>query len=155
MAPRPSASSGGLRLIGTAREKAGVLSFVIPGKRTEDIGAALDKEGIAVRSGHHCAQPALRRFGLETSVRPSVALYNTREDLDVLKAVLPPDRIGSQPSNRPRTPRPLTFEGRSMVQAPGSDRSAAAGAMDPASALAGGEVADPGQAVVAIVGSSW
>ena len=78
----------GLRLIGTAREKAGVLSFVIPGKRTEDIGAALDKEGIAVRSGHHCAQPALRRFGLETSVRPSVALYNTHDDLDALKAAL-------------------------------------------------------------------
>ena len=78
----------GLRLVGTAREKAGVLSFVIPGKRTEDIGAALDKEGIAVRSGHHCAQPALRRFGLETSVRPSVALYNTHDDLDALKAAL-------------------------------------------------------------------
>jgi len=78
----------GLRLIGTAREKAGVLSFVIPGKRTEDIGAALDKEGIAVRSGHHCAQPALRRFGLETSVRPSVALYNTHDDLDALQAAL-------------------------------------------------------------------
>jgi cysteine desulfurase / selenocysteine lyase len=78
----------GLRLVGTAREKAGVLSFVIPGKRTEDIGAALDKEGIAVRSGHHCAQPALRRFGLETSVRPSVALYNTHDDLDALKGAL-------------------------------------------------------------------
>jgi cysteine desulfurase/selenocysteine lyase len=78
----------GLRLVGTAREKAGVLSFVIPGKRTEDIGAALDKEGIAVRSGHHCAQPALRRFGLETSVRPSVALYNTHDDLDALKNAL-------------------------------------------------------------------
>jgi cysteine desulfurase / selenocysteine lyase len=78
----------GLRLIGTAREKAGVLSFVIPGKRTEDIGSALDKEGIAVRSGHHCAQPALRRYGLETSVRPSVALYNTHDDLDALKASL-------------------------------------------------------------------
>ncbi len=78
----------GLRLVGTAREKAGVLSFVIPGKRTEEIGAALDKEGIAVRSGHHCAQPALRRFGLETSVRPSVALYNTNDDIDALKAAL-------------------------------------------------------------------
>ena len=78
----------GLRLIGTAREKAGVLSFVIPGKRSEDIGAALDKEGIAVRSGHHCAQPTLRRFGLETSVRPSVALYNTHDDLDALKTAL-------------------------------------------------------------------
>ena len=56
----------GLRLIGTAHEKAGVLSFVLDGCRTEDVGKALDREGIAVRSGHHCAQPILRRFGLET-----------------------------------------------------------------------------------------
>jgi cysteine desulfurase/selenocysteine lyase len=82
-----------VRLIGTAREKAGVLSFVIPGLPSEQIGAALAQEGIAVRSGHHCAQPALRRFGLETSVRPSLALYNTREDLDALVHVL--KRLGS------------------------------------------------------------
>lgn len=74
----------GLRLIGTAKEKAGVLSFVIDGYRTEDIGKALDAEGIAVRSGHHCAQPILRRFGLESTVRPSLAFYNTYEDLDAL-----------------------------------------------------------------------
>lgn len=74
----------GLRLIGTAREKAGVMSFVLDGHRTEDVGAALDKEGIAVRSGHHCAQPALRHFGLEGSVRPSLALYNTHAELDAL-----------------------------------------------------------------------
>jgi cysteine desulfurase/selenocysteine lyase len=74
----------GLRLIGTAKEKAGVLSFVIDGCRTEDIGKALDREGIAVRSGHHCAQPTLRRFGLESTVRPSLAFYNTFEDLDAL-----------------------------------------------------------------------
>jgi len=74
----------GLRLIGTAREKAGVMSFVLDGYRTEDVGAALDREGIAVRAGHHCAQPTLRRFGLETSVRPSLALYNTYEDVDAL-----------------------------------------------------------------------
>jgi len=78
----------GLRLIGTAPEKAGVLSFVIDGYRTEDIGAALAKEGIAVRAGHHCAQPILRRFGLESSVRPSLAFYNTCEDIDALTAVL-------------------------------------------------------------------
>jgi cysteine desulfurase/selenocysteine lyase len=78
----------GLRLIGTAREKAGVLSFVLAGFRTEDVGAALDREGIALRAGHHCAQPALRRFGVETSVRPSLALYNTRGDIDVLVAAL-------------------------------------------------------------------
>jgi cysteine desulfurase/selenocysteine lyase len=74
----------GLRLIGTAREKAGVLSFVLNGFRSEDVGAALDQEGIAVRSGHHCAQPALRRYGLESTVRPSLALYNTRQEIDAL-----------------------------------------------------------------------
>ena len=74
----------GLHLIGTAREKASVLSFVLDGFRTEDIGAALNQEGIAVRSGHHCAQPILRRFGVETTVRPSLALYNTCEDVDAL-----------------------------------------------------------------------
>lgn len=74
----------GLTLIGTAPDKAGVLSFVLDGKRTEDVGAALDKEGIAVRSGHHCAQPILRRFGLESTVRASLAPYNTKEDIDAL-----------------------------------------------------------------------
>jgi cysteine desulfurase/selenocysteine lyase len=74
----------GLRMIGTAREKVGVLSFVLPNRRTEEIGKALDAEGIAVRSGHHCAQPSLRRFGVETTVRPSLSLYNTKDDLDRL-----------------------------------------------------------------------
>ena len=78
----------GLRMIGTAAEKAGVMSFVLDGMRSEDVGAALDQEGIAVRSGHHCAQPALRRFGVESSVRPSLALYNTCEDVDALIAAL-------------------------------------------------------------------
>jgi cysteine desulfurase / selenocysteine lyase len=78
----------GLHLIGTAREKAGVLSFVLDGFRTEDVGKALNEEGIAVRAGHHCAQPILRRFGLETTVRPSLALYNTCEDVDALIAAL-------------------------------------------------------------------
>ena len=78
----------GLRLIGTAAEKASVLSFVLDGFRTEDVGKALDEEGIAVRAGHHCAQPILRRFGLESTVRPSLALYNTYEDLDALVAAL-------------------------------------------------------------------
>jgi cysteine desulfurase/selenocysteine lyase len=78
----------GLRLVGTAREKAGVLSFVLDGFRSEEVGKALDAEGIAVRAGHHCAQPALRRFGLESTVRPSLALYNTCEDIDALIAAL-------------------------------------------------------------------
>jgi cysteine desulfurase / selenocysteine lyase len=74
----------GLRLIGTAREKVGVLSFVLRDRRTEDVGRLLDLEGIAVRAGHHCSQPSLRRFGVETTVRPSLALYNTVEEIDRL-----------------------------------------------------------------------
>jgi cysteine desulfurase / selenocysteine lyase len=78
----------GLRLIGTAREKAGVMSFVLDDVRTEDVGVALNQEGIAVRSGHHCAQPILRRMGVESTVRPSLAFYNTCEDIDALVAAL-------------------------------------------------------------------
>jgi cysteine desulfurase/selenocysteine lyase len=78
----------GLRILGTSPEKAGVVSFILDGVRTEDIGAALDQEGIAVRSGHHCAQPILRRFGLESTVRASLAPYNGRDDVDALAAVL-------------------------------------------------------------------
>jgi cysteine desulfurase / selenocysteine lyase len=78
----------GLRIIGTAKEKASVLSFVLDGFRTEDIGAALNREGIAVRAGHHCAQPIHRRFGLESTVRASLALYNTCEEVDALVTAL-------------------------------------------------------------------
>jgi cysteine desulfurase / selenocysteine lyase len=78
----------GLRLIGTAHEKASVMSFVLDDVRTEDVGAALNQEGIAVRSGHHCAQPILRRMGVESTVRPSLAFYNTCEEVDHLVATL-------------------------------------------------------------------
>ena len=78
----------GLRPIGTARNKASVLSFVIPGIPNETIASHLDKRGIAVRAGHHCAQPAIRHFGLESSVRPSLAFYNTRNDVDALALAL-------------------------------------------------------------------
>ena len=78
----------GLRLIGTAKEKASVLSFNLLGFKSEEVGAALNSDGIAVRSGHHCAQPILRRFGVETTVRPSLAFYNTYAEIDVLKASL-------------------------------------------------------------------
>jgi len=78
----------GLRIIGTAKEKAGVLSFVLDGFKTEEVGAALNREGIAVRSGHHCAQPTLRRFGVESTVRPSLALYNNYKDIDAMIAAL-------------------------------------------------------------------
>ncbi len=78
----------GLRLIGTAREKASVLSFVLDGFTTEQVGQALNREGIAVRAGHHCAQPILRRFGPESTVRPSLAFYNTCEEVDALIAAI-------------------------------------------------------------------
>ena len=78
----------GLTLIGLPRERAGAISFVLDEWRVEDVGVALNREGIAVRAGHHCAQPILRRFGYETTVRPSFALYNTPEDVDALVAAL-------------------------------------------------------------------
>jgi cysteine desulfurase/selenocysteine lyase len=78
----------GLHMVGTAAHKASVLSFVLDGYRTEEVGTALNQEGIAVRSGHHCAQPILRRFGVETTVRPSLAFYNTVEEIDLLVSVL-------------------------------------------------------------------
>ncbi|WP_287754281.1 family 2A encapsulin nanocompartment cargo protein cysteine desulfurase [Microcystis sp. M112S1] len=78
----------GLRLIGTAADKASVLSFVLQGFDVEVIGQALNREGIAVRAGHHCAQPILRRFGLEATVRPSLAFYNTKAEVDALVAAL-------------------------------------------------------------------
>jgi cysteine desulfurase/selenocysteine lyase len=78
----------GLRLIGTAPDKTSVLSFVLEGYQTTEVGEALNKEGIAVRTGHHCAQPILRRFGLEATVRPSLAFYNTHEEIDRLVGVV-------------------------------------------------------------------
>ena len=78
----------GVRIIGTAREKVSVISFVLPNRRTEDIGRLLNQEGIAVRSGHHCAQPSLRRFGVESTVRPSLSLYNTHDEIDRLVDVV-------------------------------------------------------------------
>ena len=78
----------GLTFIGTAAEKASVLSFTLAGHEPLDVGKALDREGIAVRAGHHCAQPILRRFGLEATVRPSLAFYNTCADVDALVATL-------------------------------------------------------------------
>ncbi|MFG5777052.1 family 2A encapsulin nanocompartment cargo protein cysteine desulfurase [Comamonas sp. J-3] len=74
----------GLRLIGTVPGKASVLSFTLQGYTTDEVGKALNAEGIAVRTGHHCAQPILRRFGVETAVRPSLAFYNTFDEIDLL-----------------------------------------------------------------------
>ncbi len=74
----------GVRLIGTARERAGVLSFVIEGIHPHDVGTVLDQEGIAIRTGHHCAQPVMQRFGVPATARASFALYNTKDEVDVL-----------------------------------------------------------------------
>lgn len=74
----------GLRIVGTAREKAGVLSFVLEGVHPHDVGTILDYEGIAVRTGHHCAQPVMDRFGVPATTRASLACFNTRGELDTL-----------------------------------------------------------------------
>ena len=87
-ATRGLSSIPGVRLIGTAADKASVASFVLAGYSTEEVGRALNEEGIAVRSGHHCAQPILRRFGVEATVRPSLAFYNTCEEIDRMLAVI-------------------------------------------------------------------
>ncbi|WP_441342953.1 family 2A encapsulin nanocompartment cargo protein cysteine desulfurase [Nocardia sp.] len=78
----------GVRLVGTAAEKASVLSFVMDGYEPPEVGKALNEKGIAVRAGHHCAQPILRRLGLEATVRPSFAFYNTCDEIDRMIAVL-------------------------------------------------------------------
>lgn len=74
----------GLTIIGTAQEKAGVISFVLDGIHPHDIGTILDVEGIAIRTGHHCAQPVMQRFGIPATARASFAFYNTKEEIDVL-----------------------------------------------------------------------
>ena len=76
----------GVRLIGTAREKASVLSFVLEGIHPHDIGTILDQEGIAIRTGHHCAQPVMQRFGVPATARASFGLYNTKEEADAVVA---------------------------------------------------------------------
>jgi len=78
----------GLTIIGTAPEKAGVISLILKGVPSEEVGGRLNTYGIAVRSGHHCAQPILRRFGQETTVRPSFAFYNTCGEIDLLVSAL-------------------------------------------------------------------
>jgi cysteine desulfurase/selenocysteine lyase len=84
------AASGvkGLRVIGTAAKKAGVLSFVIEGVHPHDVGSLVDRDGVAIRTGHHCAQPVMERFNVPATCRASFAVYNTREDVDVLVASL-------------------------------------------------------------------
>jgi cysteine desulfurase / selenocysteine lyase len=78
----------GLRLIGTAKEKAGVLSFVLESIHAHDVGTILDREGIAIRTGHHCAMPVMDRFGIPATARASLSFYNTKREIDALVAGL-------------------------------------------------------------------
>ncbi len=94
----------GLHLIGTAPDKASVLSFVLDGYSPAEVGSELNREGIAVRAGHHCAQPIVRHFGHEATVRPSLAFYNTVEELDLLATVLHRLARGRRPVVKPDTP---------------------------------------------------
>src|SRR5207244_11644355 len=83
-ATEAGAAIPGIRLIGTAREKAGVLSFLLGSIHPHDIGTILDQEGIAIRAGHHCAQPIMQRFGIAATARASFGLYNTQAEVDAL-----------------------------------------------------------------------
>jgi cysteine desulfurase/selenocysteine lyase len=74
----------GVRLVGRARHKAGVLSFVVDGVHPHDVGAILDDDGVAVRAGHHCAQPVMERLGVPATARASFAFYNTAQEIDAL-----------------------------------------------------------------------
>ena len=78
----------GVTLVGTAPDKAGVQSFIVDGIPAEEMGSLLDQEGIAVRAGHHCAQPTMARFGVTSTVRPSFALYNTHEEVELLERAI-------------------------------------------------------------------
>jgi cysteine desulfurase/selenocysteine lyase len=78
----------GLRIIGTAHSKAAVVSFVLDGAHPHDIGTILDREGIAIRAGHHCAQPLMQRYGVPATARASFAVYNTLAEVDALVAAL-------------------------------------------------------------------
>jgi cysteine desulfurase/selenocysteine lyase len=78
----------GLRLTGTAREKAGVLAFVLDFAHPHDVGTILDQEGIAIRAGHHCAQPVMQRFKIPATARASFAFYNTKDEVDALASAV-------------------------------------------------------------------
>jgi cysteine desulfurase/selenocysteine lyase len=78
----------GLRLVGTPRERSGVISFLVGDIHPHDVGTILDRHGVAVRAGHHCAQPVMQRLGIPATVRASVGVYTTREEIDVLVRAL-------------------------------------------------------------------
>ena len=75
-------------MIGTAREKASILSFVLEGVHPHDIGTIVDQEGVAIRTGHHCTQPVMDRFSVVATARASIAMYNTRDEIDALVKAL-------------------------------------------------------------------
>jgi cysteine desulfurase/selenocysteine lyase len=87
-ATRLAGETGGLRMIGTARDKAAIFAFVVEGMHPHDIGTVLDHEGIAIRTGHHCAMPVMEHFRVPATARASFALYNTHEEVDALFAGL-------------------------------------------------------------------
>jgi cysteine desulfurase/selenocysteine lyase len=78
----------GLRIIGTAKNKVSLISFVIKNIHPQDIGVLLDNQGIAVRTGHHCTEPLMKRFGIPGTVRASFAMYNTKEEVDRLVSAI-------------------------------------------------------------------
>ncbi|MGH7768346.1 MAG: aminotransferase class V-fold PLP-dependent enzyme, partial [Candidatus Binatia bacterium] len=78
----------GVKIIGTAKEKAGVISFIMDGVHAHDVGTILDQEGVAIRTGHHCAMPIMERFGVPATARASLAFYNTKEEIDALAAAM-------------------------------------------------------------------
>jgi cysteine desulfurase/selenocysteine lyase len=78
----------GVTLIGTARRKGSIVSFVMDGVHPHDIGTIVDREGIAIRTGHHCAQPVMERFGVPATARASLAMYNTPDEVDALASAL-------------------------------------------------------------------
>ena len=77
-------SINGVRIIGTAKDKTSIISFVIDGIHPHDLGTLVDREGVAIRTGHHCTQPVMQRFGVPATARASLAFYNTKEELDIL-----------------------------------------------------------------------
>ena len=78
----------GVRLIGTAAHKASVVSFLVEGVHAHDVGTIVDREGVAIRTGHHCTQPVMEFFGIPATARASFAFYNTRADVDALVAAV-------------------------------------------------------------------
>ena len=85
---RSSTKRQNLKLIGTAKEKSAIISFVLKGVHAHDVGTVLDHEGVAIRAGHHCAMPLMQRYGIPATARASFAFYNTKNEIDILTQAL-------------------------------------------------------------------